>query len=174
MGIFLDGCLPSFLPLSFGAPRPHSLCESLSLTQFLSLTFSLTLAPPATSGSVSLPFFSSLYLLGCLSIPVTLSLTLVSPSWRVFSLPLAACLRLPPSSLLPCSPDPEAPRPVEHAPAHLLGTSRYRDLPALSQRGCGGCPCMGLHGAEGLNEGLKGQSPLPGSEGPVRQTAGAH
>lgn len=94
LGVFFDDCLPFFLSQCPSAS--HSLCASLSLTQFLSLTFSLTLAPPAPSGSVSFPFFSSLSFLGCLFLLLCL-LTLVSSP---FSLPLAAYLCLPSSPLL--------------------------------------------------------------------------
>lgn len=116
---FLYFCLP--LPLSLSVSdsdsfsgSPHPLRVSLFLFHSLSPCFSW-----------DVPVCLLFCLFRCLS---------VLPYFLFLFLPLAACLSLPLLSLLPGPPehhqlpDPEAPCPGEHTPAHLLGTSRYRDL----------------------------------------------
>lgn len=124
-GVFLDGCLPLYfclpLPLSLSVSdsdsfsgSPHPLRVSLFLFHSLSPCFSW-----------DVPVCLLFCLFRCLS---------VLPYFLFLFLTLAACLSLPLLSLLPGPPehhqlpDPEAPCPGEHTPAHLLGTSRYRDL----------------------------------------------
>lgn len=160
------------LPLSLSAPLPLTLTLTvcLSMTQFLSLCASPQ--PPTPFRSVSLTFSFSQSFLGYLYVPVILSLTLVSLSClSVFSsfLPLVTYLFLPPSSLLPRPSEhtnsqiQKRPGGGEHAQAHLLGTPRYRNLPAGSQRGCGdggNLPLSGLW-CRGAQCGAQGLASLP-------------
>lgn len=160
----------------------------LSISAFLCLSVSLSVSDSDSFSGSPHPLRVSLFLFHSLSpcfswdVPVCLLFCLfrclsVLPYFLFLFLPLAACLCLPLLSLLPGLPehhqlpDPEAPCPGEHTPAHLLGTSRYRDLqvrrpPFSGPEGTRGLEtessCLGCRRVDGLNEGREGRLPSLG------------
>ena len=148
--------MPSFLSASlFQCPSTfHSLCESLSLTQFLSLTFPLT--PSAPSGLFLFPSFPP-----CLSWDVSFCYSVSYPclSFLPYFFSASRCLSLPPFLATPVL---QIPRRLGQwsTPRLTFWASPGTEISLVRARGCaGGCPCVGFRGVEGLNEGLKGQSP---------------
>lgn len=130
LGVFLDGCRPLFLP-PFACPvECPSASHSLSVSD--SVSFPPWLPPPSGSPCFSfihLPAFLGMSLCACYS--VSSAGLSVSPHFLPFdaylSQPFSPALPRPPEHQLP---DPEAPWPGEHTLIYLLGTFRYRDLPA--------------------------------------------